>query len=84
MTQANLKTPLAVEPAVEEYARSEPSVAVASLGDVAVDSPARALQSRLETEIALEPKMSARAVTVLVISVCFATWFAGFLLYASL
>ncbi len=47
-------------------------------------SPARDLQARLEAELAFEPKMSARSVSVLVITVSLATWIAGFWLYASL
>ncbi len=87
MAQASTKPatrPETVAPAAAQPRREAPILDAAGLEGDGAESPARALQARLEAEMALEPKMSARSVTVLVVTVCLATWFAGFLLYASL
>ncbi len=48
-------------------------------------SPARDLQERLEADLApTESKMSARAVTAMVVTVCLATWLTGYLFYSAL
>jgi hypothetical protein len=87
MAQASIRpAPGADAPSLGQAPSSKelPPLGAAGPKADAAESPARVLQARLEAEMALEPKMSARSVTVLVISVSLATWFAGFLLYASL
>lgn len=48
-------------------------------------SPARDLQARLEAGLTQdETKLSARSVTAMVLTVCLATWLAGYLFYSAL
>ena len=76
------------EPAVEEAgAEAVCMQPVDGISNVMPDtaSPARDLQERLKAGLSpTETKMSARAVTAMVLTVCLATWLTGYLFYSAL